>query len=105
MASRRPAAVAHDAVSGGSAGTRAAARTVTRGLMSAGTCELDGGMKLPQRLARFNRHLTNPIQRMWAGWAPSFAISRAEAAQHVTRGRRIFARIPFEEAVLFTKTG
>jgi hypothetical protein len=34
--------------------------------MSAGTCELDGGMKLPQRLARFNRHVTNPIQRMWA---------------------------------------
>ena len=100
-------------------------------------------MKLPPRLARFNRHVTNPIQRMWAGWAPSFAIiehvgrrsgkryrtpvnvftarmrrngktfgiadpragSRAEAAQHVTRGRRIFARIPFEEAVLFTKTG
>ena len=100
-------------------------------------------MKLPQRLARFNRHVTNPIQRMWAGWAPSFAIiehlgrrsgkryrtpvnvftarmrrngktfgiadprvvSRAEAAQHVTRGRRIFARSPFEEAVLFTKTG
>jgi len=141
--------------------------------MSAGVCELDGGMQLPQRLARFNRHVTNPIQRMWAGWAPSFAIiehvgrrsgkpyrtpvnvftasvdgkpgvavllsygpdrdwlknldaagagrmrrngktfgiadprvvSRAEAAQHVTRGRQIFARIPFEEAVLFTKTG
>ncbi|MGB6206525.1 nitroreductase family deazaflavin-dependent oxidoreductase [Mycobacterium sp.] len=28
-------------------------------------------MQLPQRLARFNRHVTNPIQRMWAGWAPS----------------------------------
>ncbi|HKI38823.1 MAG: nitroreductase family deazaflavin-dependent oxidoreductase [Mycobacterium sp.] len=24
-------------------------------------------MQLPQRLARFNRHVTNPIQRMWAG--------------------------------------
>ena len=34
------------------------------------------------------------LDRMWAG-----------AAQHVTRGRRIFARVPFEEAVLFTKTG
>src|ERR1700722_7362648 len=31
-------------------------------------------MQLPQRLARFNRHVTNPIQRMWAGWAPSFGI-------------------------------
>src|SRR6201986_5629984 len=31
-------------------------------------------MQLPQRLARFNRHVTNPIQRMWAGWAPSFGL-------------------------------
>jgi deazaflavin-dependent oxidoreductase (nitroreductase family) len=31
-------------------------------------------MQLPQRLARFNRHVTNPIQRLWAGWAPTFAI-------------------------------
>ncbi len=36
--------------------------------------EFDGCMQLPQRLARFNRHVTNPIQRMWAGWAPSFGI-------------------------------
>lgn len=132
------------------------------------------GMELPQRLARFNRHVTNPIQRLWAGWAPSFAIiehvgrrsgkpyrtpvtvfsadidgkpgvailltygpdrdwlknltaagsgrmrrygktfrianprvvSKAEAAAHVTRGARpIFARLPFEQAVLLSKTG
>lgn len=31
-------------------------------------------MQLPQRLARFNRHVTNPIQRLWAGWAPTFGI-------------------------------
>ena len=31
-------------------------------------------MQLPQWLARFNRHVTNPIQRLWAGWAPGFAI-------------------------------
>lgn len=31
-------------------------------------------MQLPQSLARFNRHVTNPIQRLWAGWAPSFGI-------------------------------
>ena len=31
-------------------------------------------MQLPQWLARFNRHVTNPIQRMWAGWAPAFGI-------------------------------
>jgi deazaflavin-dependent oxidoreductase (nitroreductase family) len=27
-------------------------------------------MQLPQRLARFNRHVTNPILRRWAGTAP-----------------------------------
>ena len=32
------------------------------------------GMQLPQWLARFNRHFTNPIQRLWAGWAPTFGI-------------------------------
>ncbi|WP_019203384.1 nitroreductase family deazaflavin-dependent oxidoreductase [Tsukamurella sp. 1534] len=38
-------------------------------------------MQLPQSLARFNRHVTNPVQRLWAGRAPSFAI-----VEH--RGRR-----------------
>jgi hypothetical protein len=33
-------------------------------------------------------------------------VSKAEAATHVTRGwRPIFARLPFEQAVLLTKTG
>jgi len=132
-----------------------------------------GGMQFPERVARFNRHVTNPIQRMWAGWLPAFAIiehvgrrsgkayrtpvnvfstsvdgkpgvavlltygpdrdwvknlksagsgkmrhngktigiadpqvvSKEAAAAHVTRGRRVFARLPFEQAVLFTKTG
>ncbi|MGV0644496.1 nitroreductase family deazaflavin-dependent oxidoreductase [Mycolicibacterium sp. XJ879] len=31
-------------------------------------------MQLPQWLARFNRHVTNPIQKLWAGWAPTFGI-------------------------------
>ena len=31
-------------------------------------------MQLPQRLARFNRHVTNPVQRLWAGWAPTMGI-------------------------------
>ena len=131
-------------------------------------------MELPQRIARFNRHVTNPIQRMWAGWLPPFAIiehvgrrsgkpyrtpvnafyadvdgkpgvavvltygpdrdwlknlkaagggkmrrraktfgigdprvvAKAEAAQYVDRPwRAAFARLPFEQAVLFTKTG
>ena len=38
-------------------------------------------MQLPQRLARFNRYVTNPLQRLWAGWAPSMGI-----LEH--RGRR-----------------
>jgi deazaflavin-dependent oxidoreductase (nitroreductase family) len=130
-------------------------------------------MQLPQRLARFNRHVTNPVQRLWAGWLPPFGIlehtgrrsgkpyrtplnvfnadvdgkpgvailltygpdrdwlknlnaagggrmrrsgktfgvanprkvDRDEAAKHVVGGwRPIFARLPFEEAVLLTKT-
>ncbi|OBI38095.1 nitroreductase family deazaflavin-dependent oxidoreductase [Mycobacterium sp. E2238] len=129
-------------------------------------------MQMPQGLARFNRRVTNPIQRLWAGWLPPFAIvehvgrrsgkpyrtpvnvfsadvdgkpgvailltygpdrdwlknltaagggrmrrngkgfgiadprvvTKAEAAEHVTRGRTVFARLPFEDAVLLTKT-
>jgi len=124
-------------------------------------------MRLPQRLARFNRHVTNPVQRLWAGWAPGMGIldhvgrrsghtyrtpltvfstdagvailltygpdrdwlknllaaggghlrrhgrsravrdprvmTRDEAAVHVTGpGRRVFATLPFESAVLLT---
>ncbi len=33
-----------------------------------------GGMQLPQWLARLNRYVTNPIQRRWAGRAPTFGI-------------------------------
>lgn len=36
--------------------------------------EFDSGMQLPQWLARFNRHVTNPVQRLWAGWAPGMGI-------------------------------
>jgi hypothetical protein len=89
-------------------------------------------MELPHRLARFNRRVTNPVHRLWAGWAPTYAIiehvgrrsgkpyrtpvnalttsitdprmvSKAEAATYVTRGRRVFTRLPFEQAVLFTQ--
>lgn len=37
-------------------------------------------MQMPQGLARFNRHVTNPVQRLWAGWLPPFAI-----VEHVGR--------------------
>jgi hypothetical protein len=44
------------------------------------TFEFDRGMQLPQWLARFNRYVTNPIQRLWAGWLPLFGI-----LEHVDR--------------------
>lgn len=130
-------------------------------------------MRFPERLARFNRYVTNPIQRLWAGVLPGYAIiehvgrrsgkvyrtpvnafstsvdgkpgvavplaygpdrdwlknlkaagsgkmrrngktigitnpqvvDMAAAAAHVTRGRAIFARMPWEQAVLFTTNG
>jgi deazaflavin-dependent oxidoreductase (nitroreductase family) len=131
-------------------------------------------MEFPQGIARFNRYVTNPIQRMWAGWLPPFAIvehvgrksgkqfrtpvnafyttvdgkpgvvialtygpnrdwlknlkaagggrmrrnattfgiadprvvDKTEAAQYVNGAwRAAFARLPFEHAVLLTKTG
>jgi hypothetical protein len=31
-------------------------------------------MQLPQWVARFNRYVTNPIQRLWAGWLPQMGI-------------------------------
>ena len=31
-------------------------------------------MQLPQWLTRWNRYVTNPIQRLWAGRAPTFGI-------------------------------
>jgi deazaflavin-dependent oxidoreductase (nitroreductase family) len=31
-------------------------------------------MRLPQWLAEFNRYVTNPIQRVWAGFVPGMAI-------------------------------
>ena len=131
-------------------------------------------MELPEGFARFNRRVTNPIQRLWAGRIPAHGIlehvgrrsgktyrtplmvysadldgrpgmaivlsygpnrdwlknitaanggrmrrygktfgvtdprvvSKAEATGHVTRGwRPIFARLPFEQAVLLSKAG
>jgi deazaflavin-dependent oxidoreductase (nitroreductase family) len=126
------------------------------------------GMQLPQWLARFNRRVTNPIQLLWAGWAPTYGIlghvgrktgrsyrtpltvfpteagvailltygpnrdwlknleaagggrmkrygrtfevrdptimPRAQAARYVTnRWQPLFARLPFEQAVLLTR--
>jgi deazaflavin-dependent oxidoreductase (nitroreductase family) len=55
-------------------------------------------MQLPQWLARFNRHVTNPIQRLWAGWAPTFGI-----LEHVGRKSGRAYRTPL--TVFSTDTG
>jgi deazaflavin-dependent oxidoreductase (nitroreductase family) len=129
-------------------------------------------MQLPEWLTRFNKRVTNPVQRMWAGRIPMHGIlehvgrrsgkpyrtplivfnadingqpgvailltygpnrdwlknitaagggrmrrhgatfgvtnpqivAKGEAAPHVTSGRKIFPRLPFDQAVLLTKS-
>ncbi|EHB55993.1 hypothetical protein MycrhDRAFT_3187 [Mycolicibacterium rhodesiae JS60] len=46
-------------------------------------------MQLPQWLARFNRHVTNPVQRLWAGFVPTMGI-----LQHVGRRSGAHYRTP-----------
>jgi len=78
-------------------------------------------MQIPQWVARFNKYVTNPVQRIWAGYLPAFAVlehvgrksgktitvseprivPKAEAARQVTGFfRSIFPRLPFDQAVL-----
>jgi len=56
------------------------------------------GMQMPQWLARANRYVTNPIQRLWAGWAPMYAI-----LDHVGRKSGKSYRTPL--MVFSTNTG
>ena len=44
-------------------------------------------MQLPQWLARFNRYVTNPVQRLWAGWAPTMGILEHVGRRSGTRYR------------------
>ena len=37
-------------------------------------------MEIPQGIARFNRYVTNPVGRLWAGWLPPLGI-----VEHVGR--------------------
>ena len=46
-------------------------------------------MQLPQWLARFNRHVTNPVQRLWAGFIPTMGI-----LEHVGRRSKRQYRTP-----------
>lgn len=59
-------------------------------------------MELPQRLARFNRHVTNPVQKLWAGWLPSFGI-----VEHVGRrsGKRYRTPVNVFSATVGGKPG
>lgn len=62
-----------------------------------------GCMQLPQWLARFNRYFTNPIQRMWAGWAPTMGIlehvGRRSGKQYRTPLTVFSARVDGQDAV------
>ncbi|WKG04483.1 nitroreductase family deazaflavin-dependent oxidoreductase [Mycolicibacterium sp. HK-90] len=55
-------------------------------------------MQLPQWLARLNRYVTNPIQKLWAGWAPLYGI-----LEHV--GRKSGARYRTPLSVFGTDEG
>ncbi len=62
-------------------------------------------MGFADRLARFNRVVTNPIQRLWAGWLPPFAIvehtGRKTGRQYRTpvsafvKGDTVTIRLPY----------
>ncbi|SEH49293.1 deazaflavin-dependent oxidoreductase, nitroreductase family [Mycolicibacterium rutilum] len=62
------------------------------------------GMQLPQWLARFNRHVTNPIQRMWAGWAPTMGVLEHTGRRSGRRYRTPLTVFPTRDgfAVLLT---
>ena len=55
-------------------------------------------MQLPQWLARFNRYVTNPVQRLWAGFIPTMGI-----LEHV--GRRSGKRYRTPLTVFTTDDG
>ncbi|MEV0668625.1 nitroreductase family deazaflavin-dependent oxidoreductase [Mycobacterium sp. NPDC050441] len=55
-------------------------------------------MQLPQWLARLNRYVANPIQKLWAGWAPLYGI-----LEHV--GRKSGARYRTPLSVFSTDEG
>lgn len=61
-------------------------------------------MQLPQWLARFNRHVTNPIQRLWAGWAPSFGILEHVGRKSGTRYRTPLSVFGTDEGVAILLT-
>ena len=62
------------------------------------------GMQLQQRLARFNRHFTNPIQRLWAGWAPTVGILEHVGRKSGKQYRTPLNVFPTEDGVVIVLT-
>ncbi|HTI74543.1 MAG TPA: nitroreductase family deazaflavin-dependent oxidoreductase [Mycobacterium sp.] len=61
-------------------------------------------MQLPQWLARFNRHVTNPIQRIWAGWAPGMGILEHAGRKSGKQYRTPLNVFPTEDGVVIVLT-
>ena len=61
-------------------------------------------MQLPQWLARFNRYVTNPIQRMWAGWAPTMGILEHIGRKSGTPYRTPLTVFPTDDGVAIVLT-
>jgi deazaflavin-dependent oxidoreductase (nitroreductase family) len=61
-------------------------------------------MQLPQWLARFNRHFTNPIQRLWAGWAPGMGILEHAGRKSGKQYRTPLNVFPTEDGVVIVLT-
>lgn len=61
-------------------------------------------MQLPQWLARFNRHFTNPIQRMWAGWAPGMGILEHAGRKSGKQYRTPLNVFPTDDGVVIVLT-
>jgi deazaflavin-dependent oxidoreductase (nitroreductase family) len=61
-------------------------------------------MQLPQWLARFNRYFTNPIQRMWAGWAPGMGILEHAGRKSGKQYRTPLNVFPTEDGVVIVLT-
>ena len=61
-------------------------------------------MQLPQWLARFNRYVTNPIQRLWAGWAPGMGILEHAGRKSGKQYRTPLNMFPTEDGVVIVLT-
>ena len=61
-------------------------------------------MQLPQWLARFNRRVTNPVQRLWAGWIPAFGILEHAGRKSGRRYRTPLNVFPTDDGVALLLT-